>query len=82
MKAGNPQVLPIYELSCGWLQVLLVGDAYAEDNRQGVGPLFVRMAHDGGFHRAVQALHKAIVCRVVGGLPAELDTTYLRQSAQ
>ena len=37
------------------------------------------MAHDGGLQRAVQYLHEAIGCGMVGSRSAEMDTAQLRQ---
>ena len=46
------------------------------------GSLLVRMAHDGGLQCSVQTFHEAVSCGVVGGHPAEVDTTHLRQAVE
>jgi len=41
-----------------------------------------RMTHDGGLRCAVQTLHEAVGFHVLGGRPAEVDTTQLRQAVE
>jgi hypothetical protein len=66
----------IDEFCCTWSQILHAGGAYAEDKQQkGLGQLLGRMAHDGGFCRAVKTFHEVAVSGLKGGRPAEKEAT-------